>query len=910
MEPRAEGINHSSYLNILLILAMPAVVMVSVSSHIMFIASVGTMGWLLSALFNGASRWGIPLVIMVYGALLLDEKHDFDKNNFFKRDVTILTGTLVLWFLAYELITAGTFRNVLAGTPYSPLGFLVYLIGLHTLVPMLRRFVCQVDRPKMLISVILLFSASVLLPRQLPIVTYISFFINLTGFLLLGQFLHKFSFPKVINGLLIAAGLAGALITAGSTALFSFGWGQPLMMPWNPNMILFTAALFLLAKTTIFGKIARSHVPKNTVSLLLLIYMVHDLILWFLARPILPRIEHLERHSYTFIPVMFVIVFGVSAGVVFLWQLLLRKPLLHMVLLIAQKYEAFCSWQMDSFDEKPLRQYAHCVIVLFTLFFILFIFGPVYIAANAIGGVHALDIAVLLLFFAGSVVAALFLAWVVHMLRHPYRYAESLLTGLLLSIFVNGLLFPFSHELIDDGSLGRLSLLSLFRNLLMIVISIAIVSKFRKNLRLVAIPLLVVAMGYTIFVYSGIEYVDDAARRTAEEEIFDSAATFSTHRNILVIVMESLQGTVAERVFLDYPYLLDGFDGFTLFTRAFSSFPNTSFSINAIRSGQLYFSDSTAFRDHAIASNSDNFLTDMRDHGVRGYAVGVPIPGGGFPVPRVGQLLEPNPIHQFGYAFAASIARTTGYWPPNPLTEGGRGERHAGTSWKLESVLMHQQLIERFNVQDIGDNLLYLWDITLYHPHGLFTKTGEILNPMGGWGEAPSLINETYFGLSQLTRLFETMKANDVYDNTLIIIVGDHGIRNSHLAGQRHLADFEDFQNGYRANGNIVPVHHYNTALFIKPPSSYGQAVITHNPAWNGDVRALVNHYFKHFYNTDPIDVVAGIRAENPEVSVIFARPQHTRREIMNSSEHHEIVYVTSLHEIAAAFAAHSGISE
>jgi hypothetical protein len=154
-----------------------------------------------------------------------------------------------------------------------------------------------------------------------------------------------------------------------------------------------------------------------------------------------------------------------------------------------------------------------------------------------------------------------------------------------------------------------------------------------------------------------------------------------------------------------------------------------------------------------------------------------------------------------------------------------------------------------------------------------------------------------------MLRLFSRLKEYEIYDNSLIIIVSDHG----HFYGTAdHLVDFDDFSDGWKKNGNSRTVNMYNSVLFVKPPCANGIAQITHDPAWAGDVRNIVNYYFNRFENISPQKVEYEIRTAKPNVGVMFALSNN----IYTTSLEHQLVSVSTLYDILPAFAAKSGISE
>ena len=561
----------------------------------------------------------------------------------------------------------------------------------------------------------------------------------------------------------------------------------------------------------------------------------------------------------------------------------------------------FAGQEDEAFDRKTWQQYLHCSLILFTILFIIFRFGPVHISRNNNSLLDGIFLRRISLSCAGI---SILLSCFVFLLRRKYKYMESILTGLLLLCFINATIIPFQATILDGRDLVtvRDDIWPVIRNILLLILYIPISYVFRKNLRFVAVPLLIFCAAFTVYEQSSIKSIYKnmygKAPVQSEEEILQSAVTFSTGKNILIIGIDTLQGTVAEKTFLKYPDFLKDFDGFTLFTRAFCSFPFTNYSRPAIMSGNEYSSQDTNLIINDFRAAEDSFMADLKDYGVRINLFGLSL-FNKFPASVIYRF-SVGSHYMYAYAAAASVARLTGYWPSNPFF--GELSNHM-LDVKLSSIELYKILNEHFTVNSGEDKCLFFWDYTLHLPIAI-SKDGRHISDLEGLTLEEAIINETYFGYTQLARLFEIMKKYKVYDNTLIIIVSDHG--HSDMTSKEHVSFFEDFADGYKHNGNYASTSLYNTVLFIKPPNAQDKAVITHNSAWNGDVRKLVNYYYHNFYYTSPIKVEAAIRAEKPEVKVLSMPPHVLSNQ--NSSAAHETVSVRSLYDIPKAFAKKSGI--
>ncbi|MDL2232642.1 LTA synthase family protein [Ruminococcaceae bacterium OttesenSCG-928-L11] len=550
------------------------------------------------------------------------------------------------------------------------------------------------------------------------------------------------------------------------------------------------------------------------------------------------------------------------------------------------------------------KNYLNCALLFFTIGFIVLVFGPVHISKN---NNTLLNQKLLVIISLGCAGAALILASVSLLLKKHYKYLACILTGLLILCFVNATIIPFQATILDGRDLVTMEddLGPVVRNIVLLVFMIIASYALHEYLKKISIPLLGLCLALTMFnqyELGAFKHTDKEAINKQRNEIIESASGFSTDKNILIIGVDSFQGTLVERTFDQNPYLLDYFDGFTFFSRAFSSFPYTNYSRSAILSGKEYSTTDLDYMANIINAYNDSFITDMQQNGIMVNGYGVDLIG---VAPSVNNFIESkvDPKYMYGYALAASVARVAGYWPSNPFF--GEVDTLILNS-KLESVKAHEILLDNFHVEASAEKCLFFWDYTLHAPVVL-SQNGEVVKQEERKNDEQALIDEITFECKQVNALFEKMKQNNVYDNTLIIILSDHG--------QHHGAAYRDsiggdFVDGNKKNGNYVKIGTYNPAILIKPPFSTGAVEISQNDLWNGDLRAILNNYILDFTDISPIELAMDARKKNPVVKVMFAESGSNENEYLYSSIYHQTVEVTSLYDIPEVFAQKSGIRD
>ncbi|MDR2600784.1 MAG: hypothetical protein LBC73_10990 [Oscillospiraceae bacterium] len=582
----------------------------------------------------------------------------------------------------------------------------------------------------------------------------------------------------------------------------------------------------------------------------------------------------------------------------------------------------------DTFDQKRGLQFAHSSITVYTIFVIVLICCPLIIAIAA-GEVFQLNMLIPIALV--TLAISLVFSTIVFLLRTHYKYLEVILSAAVILIFINAFIFPMSAGMLDGREqLIRItdSLWPLARNGAFYLLIIGLMILFRKQLRFLIIPIALFSVFSVITNANTMFNMSNNINSELNKEAFESVTAFSTEQNIVVIVLDMTQGSLVERTFMENPHFYETFNGFTMFTRAFSSFPFTRFNNNAIQSGVFYPSDDLLWEDQNPHSLPNSFMSDMQEVGFRVNLLGrlfETTTNGEFPY--VGRVSPEVELTLYNTVATASVARLTGYWMRVPflgflsrfITENEVVESGAwlDTEFALvvddtkESIAITEALIDNLRLGNDEKKLMYFWNYGTHTPV-LVSRDGEIntdVNTFSWHGISEELyINEMYFFFNQLERLFNVMHELDVYDNSLIILVADHGTFFSPEMWVEHVHYIHNFELMQRNFGNFWPTQTYNPILMVKPPYADGSAIVSYNPAWNGDVRNIINYYYENWTNTSAIDVLAKIRAENYEVPILFGEYNIPFTVFGESIELHEILYITELSDIPDVFYAHSGV--
>jgi len=124
--------------------------------------------------FNSASRWAVPLYVMLSGSLLLDPARAETATEFYKKRLARLGIAIVFWSIFFIALTVfylqphGLYTNtnvwheLLLGKPYAHLHFIFRIAGLYAFVPMFRIFLQHAPKRVVTLAVVLCLGLSCL----------------------------------------------------------------------------------------------------------------------------------------------------------------------------------------------------------------------------------------------------------------------------------------------------------------------------------------------------------------------------------------------------------------------------------------------------------------------------------------------------------------------------------------------------------------------------------------------------------------------------------------------------------------------------------------------------------------------------------------------------------------------------
>lgn len=222
------------------IIAALAVIMIHVSANFVTIYDSTTPEFFWGNILDSTSRIGVPLFVMISGALMLDESKEFPMSKLLKNIKNILF--LFLFWSAFYVLTEGIIYPLTNGMPLDIMNliisfieghfhmwYLYMLIGLYLITPFLRSFVNCANKNTVLLFIVIALLTQFTIPVANMLSTilepavyfnsfinqlYLNFFSGYTVYYLTGWYIvHVKISDKWKRCFLYATSIASVLLT-------------------------------------------------------------------------------------------------------------------------------------------------------------------------------------------------------------------------------------------------------------------------------------------------------------------------------------------------------------------------------------------------------------------------------------------------------------------------------------------------------------------------------------------------------------------------------------------------------------------------------------------------------------------------------------------------------------------------
>jgi hypothetical protein len=317
------------------------------------------------------------------------------------------------------------------------------------------------------------------------------------------------------------------------------------------------------------------------------------------------------------------------------------------------------------------------------------------------------------------------------------------------------------------------------------------------------------------------------------EKFSSNKAQMSKDKNIFIVSFDQIQGSTMREYLSEHQENSPILDGFTFFTDAAATYPNTNYSISSMLLGRIVKNKS---EDYNYALSSDTSILDaVEGEGFRiktndflknkrydCVTCGTP----SFNFVKSYELLR----HAINLGFGLDITRLGLTLPQRQY--GAIPAELVDHVWKIdlhkfqqfsESMVVSKDKPSAYFMHFTGTHqpFIYNGDCTLK----TLDEISKAQNPQGAKEQISCVFN-------LLKEFIDNLKVLGVYDNSLIIFLSDHGYEQN-IYNDSANNDERYLHKILRELGdsrNIKPVGSYNPFLMFKPKGSRGALVLKDSP--------------------------------------------------------------------------------
>jgi len=255
------------YLNRIRVFAIMMIVLLHVAApvrdqwHVM-----ATANWFISAILDSFGRAGVPLFIMISGALLLPKKEEWE--TFYKKRFSRILLPMFFWSFVFALLwqwQLGESKSIIqlilkifAGPTYYHLWYFYMLLGIYIVTPFIRILVQNLEKKQVELLLLIWIIFRFILPGaagQFNIWFNYDFSIGIQqnfpdlyiGYFILGYYLHVYGAPLKSKKLGLWFFIISVLQAFASAAIYTkVGSYQELVISPYSITVLFQATIFFL----------------------------------------------------------------------------------------------------------------------------------------------------------------------------------------------------------------------------------------------------------------------------------------------------------------------------------------------------------------------------------------------------------------------------------------------------------------------------------------------------------------------------------------------------------------------------------------------------------------------------------------------------------------------------------------
>lgn len=285
-------LSHMLWLNDMRIMAAIAIIIVHVSQPFAdLMKEKDFIEWWTPNLYLSINMWGVPVFVMISGALLLTCEREYASfSSFYKKRLNRLFLPVLFWTIIYLIvqyfkskslgITFGFHelqQMLLQGRPYYHMWYLYMVPGLYLVTPYIRKIIKYLSRKKLIVLAFILMILSMIAthytdPHSQPV--FIMMFPFYLGYFLTGYLISTSEIKIPVKYLIILLSILAISITLGE-----YNFPDHFKSNFSITMIFMAITLMFIVKK-IHNKIPiNSNIRNKLATFSLGAYLIHPAVL-------------------------------------------------------------------------------------------------------------------------------------------------------------------------------------------------------------------------------------------------------------------------------------------------------------------------------------------------------------------------------------------------------------------------------------------------------------------------------------------------------------------------------------------------------------------------------------------------------------------------------------------------------
>ncbi|EQC2550382.1 acyltransferase [Enterobacter sichuanensis] len=254
----------TKWINLCRAVAICAIVMIHTTSFYFYTFQVGSEPWWVGNILNSASRWAVPLFVMISGFLLLNRGKTENVRLFYSRRLSKILVPIIFWsifyliFFKYAIMKGASsfgfeqaLDKLISGRPYSHMWFLFMMVGLYIFTPAIDRVFNLLNRLQIFILLMMWFSFSITYTVLLNIYPFkntmwISWFLLYVPYFIIGRILPDYNFNKYLVSILLLLSFAVVFMGSYYLNVENNTRSEFFFDPLSPGVILLSLSVYAL----------------------------------------------------------------------------------------------------------------------------------------------------------------------------------------------------------------------------------------------------------------------------------------------------------------------------------------------------------------------------------------------------------------------------------------------------------------------------------------------------------------------------------------------------------------------------------------------------------------------------------------------------------------------------------------